>query len=58
MSAPKEIQLSNGEKAHVHTPYTTRARELADLYSALKLTNVTIDERLDILLHVKWTVKV
>lgn len=58
MSAPKEIKLSNGGKASVHTSYTTRARELADLYKALKLTNVTIDERLDILLHVKWTVKV
>ncbi|KAA6401041.1 MAG: putative flagellar associated protein [Streblomastix strix] len=64
MSAPKELVLRssrglNGEKvkASIHTPYTTRARELADLHKALKLNQLTIDERLDILLHVKWTVK-
>ena len=28
----------------------------ADLYRGLNLTNLSIDERLDVLLHVKWTV--
>lgn len=42
---------------NVETPFTIRARELRDLYNGLQLTGLTIDERLDILLHVKWTVK-
>ena len=42
---------------HVETPFTIRARELRDLYNGLLLAGLTIDERLDILLHVKWTVK-
>ncbi|KAI8854234.1 hypothetical protein BC829DRAFT_439341 [Chytridium lagenaria] len=33
------------------------ARELRDLYHALNLAKLTIDERLQILLHVKYTVK-
>merc|ERR1711861_67419 len=41
----------------VHTPFTTRAKELMDLYSGLRLPLLTVDERLDVLLHVKWTVK-
>lgn len=42
---------------HVETPFTIRARELRDLYNGLLLAGLSIDERLDILLHVKWTVK-
>jgi hypothetical protein len=41
----------------VETPSTIRARELRDLYSGLQLSGLSIDERLDVLLHVKWTVK-
>jgi hypothetical protein len=41
----------------VHTPYTTRAKELHELYNGLRLPLLSIDERLDVLLHVKWTVK-
>ncbi len=41
----------------VHTPFTTRAMELMQLYNGLNLPMLTIDERLDVLLHVKWTVK-
>lgn len=41
----------------VETPFTIRARELRDLYNGLQLSGLSIDERLDILLHVKWTVK-
>ncbi|KAK2956004.1 putative flagellar associated protein [Blattamonas nauphoetae] len=61
MSQPKEIRLRDNKDgaqlAQIHTPSTTRARELADLYKALKLTGLTIDERLDILLLVKNTIK-
>merc|ERR1711988_1021120 len=41
----------------VHTPFTTRSKELMELYNGLCLPLLTIDERLDVLLHVKWTVK-
>ena len=41
----------------VQTPATRRAKELADLYKGLNLANLRVDERLDVLLHVKWTVK-
>ena len=34
-----------------------RAKELMELYNGLRLPLLTIDERLDVLLHVKWTVK-
>eukprot|EP00742_Colponemidia_sp_Colp-10_P021632 GILJ01025399.1.p1 GENE.GILJ01025399.1~~GILJ01025399.1.p1 ORF type:complete len:168 (+),score=22.85 GILJ01025399.1:3-506(+) len=41
----------------VETPLTIRARELRDLYNGLQLTGLSNDERLDVLMHVKWTVK-
>ncbi len=41
----------------MHTPFTTRAMELMQLYNGLNLPMLTIDQRLDVLLHVKWTVK-
>merc|ERR1719311_1164454 len=49
--------MSDGEIAEVHTPFTTRAKELLELHRGLNLPLLTIDERLDVLLHVKWTVK-
>jgi len=57
MSEPKKWELANGTTVHVHTPFTTRAKELMQLYNGLKLPLLTTDERLDVLLHVKWTVK-
>ena len=57
MSAPKQWQMSDGDVAEVHTPFTTRAKELMELYQGLNLPLLSIDERLDVLLHVKWTVK-
>jgi hypothetical protein len=54
MSAPKQWGV---RQISVETPFTARARELKDLYNGLTLAGVTVDERLDILLHVKWTVK-
>ena len=41
----------------MHTPFTTRAKELMELYNGLRLPLLTVDERLDVLLHIKWTVK-
>lgn len=57
MSSPKQWQMSDGEVSQVHTPFTTRAKELMELYNGLRLPLLTVDERLDVLLHVKWTVK-
>ena len=57
MAAPKQWQMSDGEVAQVHTPFTTRAKELMELYNGLRLPLLTVDERLDVLLHIKWTVK-
>ena len=58
MAKPRKWQLSSGEEAQVVTPATQRAKELLDLHKALQnpVEGAPIDERLDILLHVKWTV--
>ena len=39
------------------TPYTVRAQELRDIYSTLSMKYLTQDERLDVLLTLKPTVK-
>lgn len=57
LSAPKRWALSTGANVEVHTPLTTRARELARLHHGLALPALSVEERLDVLLHVKWTVK-
>ena len=56
MSAPKMWERTDGRYTEVVTPLTTRAKELMELYNGLKMPFLSIDERLDILLHVKWTV--
>lgn len=57
MARPKQWQMGDGSVKEVHTPFTVRAKELMDLYHGLKTPLVSVDERLDVLLHVKWTVK-
>uniref|UniRef100_A0A7S1J067 IQ motif and ubiquitin-like domain-containing protein n=1 Tax=Eutreptiella gymnastica TaxID=73025 RepID=A0A7S1J067_9EUGL len=59
MAAHKTWYNSNPELGHtiVETPFTVRAKELLDLYNGLQLKVLSVDERLDILLHVKWSVK-
>eukprot|EP00921_Rhytidocystis_pertsovi_P007936 GHVQ01013123.1.p1 GENE.GHVQ01013123.1~~GHVQ01013123.1.p1 ORF type:complete len:757 (+),score=102.96 GHVQ01013123.1:312-2273(+) len=57
MAQPKLWPQSDGETTTVHTPFTTRAKQLMDLYTGLKLPFLSLEERLDVLLHVKWTVK-
>uniref|UniRef100_A0A7S0WJW0 IQ motif and ubiquitin-like domain-containing protein n=1 Tax=Pyramimonas obovata TaxID=1411642 RepID=A0A7S0WJW0_9CHLO len=57
MAAPKSWEISDGTGVEVHTPFTTRSKELMQLYNGLRLPLLTTDERLDVLLHVKWTVK-
>lgn len=59
MGSPKKWPALNGSKVIlVNTPNTIRAKELSDLYNALNIPILSIDERLQILLHVKYTVKV
>eukprot|EP00744_Colponema_vietnamica_P002489 GILI01003894.1.p1 GENE.GILI01003894.1~~GILI01003894.1.p1 ORF type:complete len:576 (+),score=101.25 GILI01003894.1:80-1807(+) len=57
MASAKMWQRQDGNFTEVHTPFTIRAKELMDLYNGLKMRMLSIDERLDVLLHVKWTVK-
>lgn len=57
ISEPKEWNLSNGNNLSVHTPFTTRAKQLGQLYAATLAAVSNLEERLDILLHVKWTIK-
>ncbi|KAJ3068590.1 hypothetical protein HDU98_008263 [Podochytrium sp. JEL0797] len=58
MSSPKRWPVKDGQDAVlVDTPNTIRARELRDLYHALNVSMLSVDERLQILLHVKYTVK-
>lgn len=57
LASPKDLALMNGRTVSVHTPLTTRARELMHLYHGLTLPLLRMQERLDVLLHVKWTVK-
>ena len=40
------------------TPYTLRAQQLRDIYNTLTLKGLSSDERLDVLLTLKSTVKV
>lgn len=57
MANPKNWLRNDGRYTEVHTPFTTRAKELMDIYNGLKLSKTAVDERLDILLNTKWTVK-
>lgn len=57
LAQPKTWPLSNGKKVLVHTPLTVRAAELQQLYCGLTLPSLSLDERLDVLLHVKWVAK-
>lgn len=57
MSDPKLWKRSDARYTEVHTPFTTRSKELMDLYNGLRLPFLSTDERLDVLLHTKWTVK-
>lgn len=57
MARPKIIRGEKDMIITVETPFTIRARELMDLYHGINTENLKVDERLDVLLHVKWTVK-
>jgi hypothetical protein len=57
MAAPKVLPLSTGDTVAITTPLSARAAELKALYEALANDNSTRDQRTEILLNVKYTVK-
>jgi IQ and ubiquitin-like domain-containing protein len=57
MSVPKKWKLKDGTTTELDTPYNIRARELKNIYNSLSMNYLTQDERLDVLLTLKHTVK-
>ncbi len=58
MASPKKWTYIDGSTTEVDTPYNIRARELKDIYNSLNMKYLTQDERLDVLLTLKHTIKV
>ncbi|KAL2093306.1 hypothetical protein ACEWY4_010618 [Coilia grayii] len=56
-AAPKRWRAFDGKITEMDTQYTIRARELRDLYTSLSLQYLSQEERLDLLLTLKNTVK-
>jgi hypothetical protein len=57
MCQPHRWRLSDGNVAQVNTPAIQRARELYELYNLLTGPLVSVNQRLEVLLNVKWTIK-
>uniref|UniRef100_A0A7N5P6Y0 IQ motif and ubiquitin domain containing n=1 Tax=Ailuropoda melanoleuca TaxID=9646 RepID=A0A7N5P6Y0_AILME len=57
-SAPKVWRTFSGKIIEMDTQFTIRARELQSIYKCIMLKNISQDERLDVLLTLKHTVKV
>lgn len=58
MSKPKSWKYKDGSTTEMDSPYNIRAKELKDIYNSLNMNYLTQDERLDVLLTLKHTVKV
>lgn len=56
-AAPRRWTAYDGKVTQMNTPYTLRAEQLRDIYSTLVMQNLSNDERLDVLLTLKSTVK-
>ncbi|XP_016068842.1 PREDICTED: IQ and ubiquitin-like domain-containing protein [Miniopterus natalensis] len=56
-SAPKTWRRFDGKIIEMDTQFTIRARELQNIYKCIMLRNLSQDERLDVLLTLKHTVK-
>nr|XP_023400359.1 IQ and ubiquitin-like domain-containing protein [Loxodonta africana] len=56
-SAPKVWRTPSGKIIEMDTQFTIRARELHNIYKCITLRNLSQDERLDVLLTLKHTVK-
>ena len=57
-AAPKTWKGFDGKTTEMDTPFTIRAKELRDIYNSINMKYLTQDERLDVLLTLKHTVKV
>ena len=57
-AAPKQWIAYDGKVTKMDTPFTLRAQQLRDLYNSVTLQGLNRDERLDVLLTLKCTVKV
>ncbi|CAE7674536.1 IQUB [Symbiodinium microadriaticum] len=57
MAQPQQWQMSDGEYAVVQTTATQRAKDMLDLFTALNAPLTSTNQRLEVLLNVKWTVK-
>ncbi|XP_028668407.2 IQ and ubiquitin-like domain-containing protein [Erpetoichthys calabaricus] len=53
----KKWKSFDGKMVEMDTQYTIRARELRDIYTSVNMKYLTQDERLDVLLTLKHTVK-
>ncbi|CAF1061759.1 unnamed protein product [Adineta ricciae] len=57
VAQPKKWKYKDGTTTEMDTPYSIRARELMQIYNTVTMKFLTLDERLDILLTLKHTVK-
>jgi len=56
-ASPKKWKGPDGKATEMDTPYTIRAQELREIYNSINMKYLTQDERLDVLLTLKHTVK-
>jgi hypothetical protein len=56
-AAPKKWRAYDGKMTEMDTPHSLRAQQLRDLYNSLEMSYLTQDERLDVLLTLKYTIK-
>lgn len=56
-ASPKKWRGFDGKTTEMDTPFTIRAKELRDIYNSINMKYLTQDERLDVLLTLKHTVK-
>ena len=57
-AAPHRWRAYDGKTTEMDTQDTIRAKEMRDLYNSVTLKYLSQDERLDVLLTLKHTVKV
>jgi len=56
-AAPKRWKAFDGRYTLMDTQFTIRAKEMSDIYNSITMKYLTQDERLDVLLTLKHTVK-
>ncbi|NWJ10938.1 IQUB protein, partial [Crypturellus undulatus] len=54
---PKSWKAFDGKITEMDTPYTLRARELLEIYRSISMNDIPKDERIDVLLTLRRTVK-